>query len=68
MIEDLKIAIMGWYLGIAVNMSEEDIKNGIAWKQPEMKEIMEKYKITKEDVIAATPSAWIGIDEAFGIF
>lgn len=63
MIEDLKVAIMGWYLGITFNMSEEDIKNGIAWEQPEMKAIMKKYNITQADVVDATPDAWISMDK-----
>ena len=51
MIEDLKIAILGWYLGIIANMSNEDVENGVAWQQPEMKKIMGKYNISKDDVL-----------------
>lgn len=60
MIEDLKVAILGWYLGIAVNMTEEDVNNDIPWEQPEMKAIMEKYGISKEDVISVMPEEWLG--------
>ena len=59
MIEDLKVAILGWYLGIVVNMPEEDVNNGVAWEQPEMKAIMKKYNISTEDVINATPPEWL---------
>ena len=59
MIEDLKIAILGWYLGIIANMSNEDVENGVAWQQPEMKAIMDKYNISKDDVLNAIPAEWL---------
>ena len=59
MIEDLKVAILGWYLGIIRNMQEEDVNNGLAWEQPEMKAIMKKYNISIDDVVDVMPIEWL---------
>lgn len=59
MIKDLKVAILGWYLGIIRNMPEEDVNNGLAWGKPEMKAIMKKYNISIDDVVDAMPIEWL---------
>lgn len=54
MINDLKIALAGWYLGICQGVNDTEI----AWNQPELKNIMTKYSITPDDVIKSIPKEW----------
>jgi len=54
-LEDLKLAIAGWYYA----EDSEWCGEGSAWDDNDIKRIMEKYNLTKEDIINATPKEWI---------
>lgn len=54
MIDDLKVALAGWYLGICQGL--DDIE--LAWNQIELKDIMQRYNLSKEDVLSAIPKEW----------
>lgn len=54
MIDDLKIALVGWYLGIC--QGTDDIE--LAWEQKELKDIMQRYNLSKEEVLSAMPKEW----------
>lgn len=54
MIEDLKLCIAGW----AVSMAQVTEDESVVWNQKQLKDIMDKYELTKDDIMAAIPEEW----------